>query len=565
MISVLYGILLVISCLLLLYMVQKNYVNINIHYCAIVLLTPVILLGYWLKSRVSTPEGAAVSFCLIYIDSTVLLTLCLFMILHFLRIQVKAWIKVLVYGAAFAHLLMVWLCMKNSLYYKTITVYHTAAGSVTKMTSGPLKVVHWIYLTAILAAIAYCLVLAFTRKGTYSRRSLWLYTFIVSAGLVIYLVEILIDVDFSSLPFLYVIASLMIVKNYDFSYMHDISLLISKQQAHDLQKGYVAFDLEKRYLNSNETAFRFIPELAHQIIDSELPPDGFAASIFYSLISEYETNPKAFKQFQAGEVICKCEMTGFSMKKNGKTQGYLFSIRDVTEEEKIVQLMNQYNSTLEKDVTKKTENIRNIQKQVVLGLANMVENRDSNTGGHVKRTSDVIGYVVNAVKEQGLYEIDDEYASDIVRAAPMHDLGKITVENSILLKPGKLTDEEYAIMKTHAVKSGEFVNIILNDVEEEHFVKVAYNVARHHHERWDGRGYPDGLVGEMIPLEARIMAIADVYDALVSKRCYKQPMSFDKAASIMLEGMGTQFDPNMYTAFLACREQLEDYYRSYQG
>ena len=143
----------------------------------------------------------------------------------------------------------------------------------------------------------------------------------------------------------------------------------------------------------------------------------------------------------------------------------------------------------------------------------------------------------------------------------MHDLGKISIENSILNKPGRLTAEEYEIMKTHAPKSGEMVTILLEGVEEAHFVEVAYNVARYHHERWDGKGYPNGLAGSMIPLEARIMAVADVYDALSSKRCYKEKMPPDAAAKIMCEGMGTQFDPSLYPVFLASRRKLEEYYR----
>ncbi|MEE3473255.1 MAG: HD domain-containing phosphohydrolase, partial [Butyrivibrio hungatei] len=145
-------------------------------------------------------------------------------------------------------------------------------------------------------------------------------------------------------------------------------------------------------------------------------------------------------------------------------------------------------------------------------------------------------------------------------AAPMHDLGKLTIENSILNKPDKLTNEEYEIMKTHSSKSGEMVMILLDGVEEEHFVTVAYNVARYHHERWDGRGYPEGLVGSMIPIEARIMAVADVYDALCSKRSYKEGMPADKAARIMLDGMGTQFDPALKPIFMGCRGRLEAYY-----
>ena len=196
----------------------------------------------------------------------------------------------------------------------------------------------------------------------------------------------------------------------------------------------------------------------------------------------------------------------------------------------------------------------------MLSLADMVENRDSNTGGHVKRTSDVVRILVEDIQANQYFPLSDELAKDIVRTAPMHDLGKVSIDSSILNKPARLTLEEFAIMKTHSTISGQMVMILLEGMEEEHLVETAYHVARYHHERWDGKGYPEGLVGEMIPLEARIMAVADVYDALVSKRVYKEPMSYEKAAQIMQEGMGTQFDPNMHLVFLSCRSRLEHYY-----
>ena len=125
-----------------------------------------------------------------------------------------------------------------------------------------------------------------------------------------------------------------------------------------------------------------------------------------------------------------------------------------------------------------------------------------------------------------------------------------------------VTEEEFATMQSHVVKSANLVEQILNGVEEEHFVKVAFNVARYHHEKWNGMGYPDKLKGEEIPLESRIMAIADVYDALVSKRCYKEPMSFEQAYSVMIESMGSHFDPKLEQVFILSREKLEEYYSS---
>ncbi len=554
------GICLAISIIVILYMSQKNYENIDIHYWTIVILIPIIILGYWLKTRSTTPEGALMTFCFIYLDSTVLLAVVLFCILRFLGITPKRWVKILVYTVTFAHLFTFWFSINTDLYYKKINLIHTNMGTVTKMVSGPLKMFHWIFLTLIIGSIFGVVVLAHIKKGTYSRRTLYLYTVLIAIGLAVYIIESFLDVDFSTLPVLYVAADIMIAHNYDHAHTHDISCLISEQQKYHSNRGYAAFDLDGCYLSGNNKVYDFLPELQMQIVDERLQEGSYLADIFYDLIEQFKNGTATEKKFNVKDIICQCEISEFSIRKDGKIQGYLFDIRDVTEEQKVIKVMQDYNETLNTEVEEKTENIRNIQERVVLGLANMVENRDSNTGGHVKRTSDVIYYIVNEIRKQGVYDLTDEMADDIVRAAPMHDLGKITVDNNILNKPGKLTPEEYDIMKTHSVKSGEFVNIILKDVEEKHFVEVAYNVARYHHERWDGRGYPEGLVGEMIPLEARIMAIADVYDALVSKRCYKKAMGFEQAAQIMLEGMGTQFDPNMMSVFIGCREELEKYY-----
>ncbi|MCR5772850.1 MAG: HD domain-containing protein [Butyrivibrio sp.] len=564
MITSYFGLLLIISVLVIIYMAQKNYENIDIYYWTLVILVPVVILGYWLKTRVTTVEGAKLCFCFIYLDSTVLLTAVIFNIMRFVGLSIRSWMKIIAYFAAFLHMFIIWLCFDNDLYYKSMTLVDTGMGTATKMISGPLMAIHWIYLTIVLGIMLALMIVAFVKKGTYSRRTLALYSILTGLGIFVYVIEKLMDVDFSNLPALYATADVLIALNYDHAHTHDIACLISEQQKYHGTKGYVAFDLDKNFLSCNTKIYDFIPELRTQIVDEMLPAESELRSIFYSLIDDYRRDIKNVKKFNRGDMICQCEISEFSIRKDGKIQGYLFDIDDVTEEEKILQVMKDYNSTLNKEVDQKTENIKNIQEKVVLGLANMVENRDNNTGGHVKRTSDLIKIVVNEAKKQGVYNISEQYAEDIVRAAPMHDIGKITIENSILCKPGDLTKEEFDIMKTHSVKSGEFVNLILKGVEEKHFVDVAYNVARYHHERWDGRGYPEGLVGEMIPLEARLMAIADVYDALVSQRYYKKAIKYEEAAKIMIDGMGSQFDPNMLSVFMGCRQELEDYYMHIQ-
>lgn len=162
-------------------------------------------------------------------------------------------------------------------------------------------------------------------------------------------------------------------------------------------------------------------------------------------------------------------------------------------------------------------------------------------------------------RQMGYYTdiLTDEYIELLVRAAPMHDIGKISISDLILRKQGKLTPEEFDIMKDHASEGGRIIRSVMSDIENKDYVDMAAQVAECHHEKWDGSGYPKGLCGEEIPLCARIMAIADVFDALVSKRCYKEAFSFDKAFGIIAGSSGTHFDPILTDVFLKMRPQIE--------
>ncbi|MGN1106234.1 MAG: HD domain-containing phosphohydrolase, partial [Huintestinicola sp.] len=216
---------------------------------------------------------------------------------------------------------------------------------------------------------------------------------------------------------------------------------------------------------------------------------------------------------------------------------------------------------LEGQLEARTIHIKYIQEMMVIGMATMVESRDLSTGGHIKRTSMVVRiFAERLAKEQEL--LKKSFLDMVIRAAPMHDLGKIAVDDRILRKQGRFTPEEYAEMKKHSDEGSRIVKQILEGVEEASFVEIASNVAHYHHEKWDGSGYPDGLCGEKIPVEARIMALADVFDALVSKRCYKESYSYDKAFSIIEDSIGTHFDPNLGRIFLQCRPELEALYDS---
>lgn len=198
------------------------------------------------------------------------------------------------------------------------------------------------------------------------------------------------------------------------------------------------------------------------------------------------------------------------------------------------------------------ERLSGMQSGMITLMAEIVENRDDNTGGHIRRTAAYVEQIANELKKQGAYPeiLSDRYMKDMVVAAPLHDIGKIHIPDAVLNKPGRLSDEEFAIMKTHTTAGEELLEHAREELGESGYLNTAIEMAAYHHEWWNGRGYPYGISGEEIPLCARIMAVADVFDALTSKRCYKDAMPLEKAYAIIREESGTHFDPAVAEAFL---------------
>lgn len=210
------------------------------------------------------------------------------------------------------------------------------------------------------------------------------------------------------------------------------------------------------------------------------------------------------------------------------------------------------------DINHKNETIRKMHDAFLITLADMVENRDQNTGDHIRKTASYVEIILNELKREGVYleQLTDKYIQNVVSSAPLHDVGKINVSDVILNKPGKLTDEEFEIMKTHTTAGGKIISSLIDKVPDSDYLYEAKNLAMYHHEKWNGKGYPSGLAGEDIPLSARVMAVADVFDALISNRCYKKGFPYDKALGIIREERGMQFDPKIVDAFFAAENQI---------
>ncbi len=221
-----------------------------------------------------------------------------------------------------------------------------------------------------------------------------------------------------------------------------------------------------------------------------------------------------------------------------------------------------YNDLVQQDIQAELvinqQKMSRMQSHIISGLSNLIENRDVETGEHVSRTGAYVKQLTEDAIKDGVYrEVLNAHFVDMMQLlAPMHDIGKVVVSDRILKKPGRLTPAEYEEMKKHAAAGGAVVREVLNGVADEAYISLAADIATYHHEWWNGAGYPKGLVGENIPVSARIMAIADVFDALVSERCYKQPVDRETAFAIIKEEAGTHFDPQLVDVFLHHKDEF---------
>ncbi|MBQ6575673.1 MAG: HD domain-containing protein [Lachnospiraceae bacterium] len=204
--------------------------------------------------------------------------------------------------------------------------------------------------------------------------------------------------------------------------------------------------------------------------------------------------------------------------------------------------------------------VERIQRGIISSLATVVEERDDNTGDHIRRTGNYVSDLLTRMKKLPEYaSLSKEYCDNVVMAAPMHDIGKIKIPDAILNKPGKLTPEEYEIIKKHAEYVGEIIRKTVSDLEEKDYCDIAYNIARHHHEYYDGSGYPDGLRGDAIPEVARIIAVADAYDAMTSHRSYRDTLPQDEVRAELKRCSGTQFDPVFADIMIGIMDEDKDY------
>ena len=429
--------------------------------------------------------------------------------------------------------------------------------------------VHTIYycILVFFIIVDFLIMLLSLRKKQISRRNAAVMLLSYSVISIAFIIGRAIAPELDVMPCSYTILQIMLLVMIRRIALYDIDLMtsIAIQQSETI--GIASFDNEHRYLGCNSLAEQFFPEFKNLYVDSRLD----SSTEFFSTLNQLMDAADSHKGI--AETTLNLQKKSFKISvsnlyvsrffsKKHKPAGHQIKIEDNTREQLNIRLLNNYNETLTKEVTEKTEKLENLMEQFVLGMAEMVQNRDNNTGKHIRRTRQIVKILTDDMRIENRLGRSNNFYESLVKAAPMHDLGKIAVDDQILRKPDRFTPEEFEIMKTHAQKGAEIVRNIFEDYDDKEFVQVCENVAHYHHERFDGSGYPEGLKGTKIPLEARIMAIADVYDALVSERCYKKAIPPEEAFKIIQDGMGIHFDPMLNYYFLRCREKIEEYYKS---
>ncbi|MBO5387085.1 MAG: HD domain-containing protein, partial [Lachnospiraceae bacterium] len=422
-----------------------------------------------------------------YIGACFIPPIILMVIFKMCKINVKKWMENVVIMYSFIIFSMVLTIGHSDIYYKSakLTKIGDATALVPEYNIGHafFYVLLYGYLLIGISVLFYSL----KRKNTVSRKNLWALIGLEVVTIAVFLLGRIIAPSVEVTPLIFVIDGwfLLYLNRRVTVYSLEDNIISSLDKQDDY--GYIMFDNKRNYLGANPLAEAILPELSMCKIDRPISNQTTLEFLQVELDELEEIDDSVFELDKDGQHY---EGHINRIWYADKPVGYLFEIENATDRYKYTKLLAEYNDNLRDEVEAKTAHIKSIQSKLLFDMANIMENRDDNTGGHIKRTSDVVEILINTIKDNNVLKLDDRFCQAIIKAAPMHDLGKIAIGDNILRKPGRLTDEEFAIMQGHAAKSGELVESILGGVEEEYFVNLAKNVARHHHEKWNGAGYP---------------------------------------------------------------------------
>lgn len=560
MVQATYYALFLISLAYVIVLLTKFQRHISVYYTLLSVSVVIVNLGFLLISGAKTLEAALVGNQVVYLAAPLLMLFMVAVISNLCRVYIPSLVKALGMCVCFVLFLCATTVGEVDWYYKSVELVQSGGTSFLYKEYGPLHILYPVYIVGMLLYGMGIVVYALRRKKRVSHfvsvGSLCL--LILSSA--VYLGERRLGLEVELMPVVYVVGfgGILLMLNRVVTY--DVAGISRESIEESQEYGFVVCDGKCRFSGADERAKLWFPELTELNIDYVIRDCGTDFLIqVKKWVLERDTQEVVYFE-REGRII----EARHSVPKEHGGGLHCIRLRDDTQQQNYLKLVERYNDQLEEQVQEKTARLVEVQNDIIVSMASIVENRDNNTGGHIRRTSDVVRIFVGYLRETGYSSVlTRENAERIIKAAPLHDFGKIAIPDSVLNKPGKFTPEEYEIMKKHAEKGAEIVARILQNSDNLQFKKIAVNVAHYHHEKWNGTGYPCGLAEKEIPLEARIMALADVFDALVSKRVYKDQFSYDKAFSIIEESSGSHFDPELCHRFLKCRPRIEALYDSY--
>ena len=566
MISIFYFMTFITSLVLSLIYIYEWHKHFEVNISLIFTLIPIANLGYLFAWNAQTKESYILAVKIIYIGSCFMIFFINMSVFRLCGIIVKRWVRTLLFLISLLMYVGVLTIRYFPVFYKRLFFQRNENRIIVAKEYGPLHTVLFVYLGIFFICSLCAIMYSLHRKRQISKEILHLLILPEAVTFLGYVGTNVISKHMEITPLSYNMAQLLFLLIIRRMSLYNIDDTVIDSMVQTGETGFISIDFNHKYLGSNATAKTILPELNTLRVDQSIDSYESLKNNISHWLAHFEDdndvsknlfvkrNPEDEDDYQVFDVTINYLYIG------SRKKGYQIFLRDDTKNQKYITLLDKYNNELEEEVSAKTDQIIEMHNNLILSMAVVVESRDNSTGGHIKRTSDGVKILINEIRKDNKFNISEEFCKDIIKAAPMHDLGKIAVDDAILRKPGRFTDEEFEKMKVHAAEGAKIVHKILKDTDDESFKIVAENVAHYHHERIDGSGYPEGLKGDEIPLEARIMAIADVYDALVSKRVYKESMSFEQANAIIMEGMGKHFDKKLEEYYIKARPKLEEYY-----
>lgn len=522
----------------------------NYYFMLSILIMALSNLGYFALSVSTQLYEAILANKIGYVGGCFIPLITLFMICTICNFKIKTWLRYILYASSFGVYFMVLTIGYTDWYYKDLSLGKLGNATILVHSYGIGHIFFYVILYGYLILEIILLGYHLARKSAVSKNKLWILSLMVIANIAIFIIGRMIEPDIEIMPLLYVLDGWVFLylqnKNMMYNLEDSIASTIQKQEVY----GYIIFDNDLKYMGCNKVASDVFDGIKECKVDSSI--DGIESiKVLSDWLHRYVQNGEDNHQYRNGEKYYEIKVNRVWYRE--KARGYVIEIKDETDRLKYMSLISNYNSELLEKVKEQTgelveqqQRIKELFVQTVTALSEAVDAKDRYTSGHSKRVAE---YSRMIAKRMGKSKEEQE---EIYRAGLLHDVGKIRIPVEIINKNGPLSDDEFNIIKVHPVTGYH----ILSGISGSEQLAIA---AKYHHERYDGKGYPNGLAGDKIPEMARILGVADSYDAMTSNRSYRDGLPQEVVRNEIIKGRGTQFDPEIADIMLQLMEEDKDY------